>query len=297
MKATDPALAEAPPSTPSFATGISLARLAAGVFILTVLGFTWATGAMVGRPSLMNYFGFFTNSTSLLAALIYIGVGACGAISGRVPTWLMEAKGVIAASLIVVGVGYNSLPGVGTAPGWVSALLHAIFPIAVVLDWALVGDRPLMMWSKLWLVLPYPALWLAMIQYRWATDRWVPYWFMHPSHGPLSLTLRMGGVLLGLVAAAVVIWALSRYRGVFAASSSGAEPSNAESSGMGSAASAESTIGSASAAIAAPSGASGAGEPSSAASASPSGSGSSASSAPSAASSGEGSSRSSIAAR
>ena len=125
----------------------------------------------------MDYLGFFTNSTSLLASLIFIACGVVGIRGLRRPSWLDEQRAVAVSCVILVGVGYNVLPGVGTAPGWVSTLLHAVVPIVVTLDWVLVGDRPMLPWRRLWLVLPYPLLWLAMIQYRWATDQWVPYWY------------------------------------------------------------------------------------------------------------------------
>ena len=193
---------------------IGWARLAGGTTILTVLGYTYGAGAMAGRASLMNFFGFFTNSTNLLAALIFIVAGVATILGYRSRAWLADLRAIAVTSLIVVGVGYNALPGVGTAPGWVSVLLHAVVPVAVTLDWLFVGDRRPVAWSQLWLVLPYPVLWLAMIQYRWATDQWVPYWYVHPSHGPLTLGLRMGVVLAGLLFAAVVVWMLSRFRGL-----------------------------------------------------------------------------------
>lgn len=192
---------------------IGWARLTGGIAVLTVLGYTYGMGALEGRGSIMNFFGFFTNSTNLLSALIFIVAGATTVLGYPAKAGLADLRAIAATCLIVVGVGYNALPGVGTAPGWVSVLLHAVVPIAVTLDWVLVGDRRPVAWVKLWLVLPYPLLWLAMIQYRWATDQWVPYWYMHPSHGALSLSLRMGGVLAGLVAVAVIVWKVSRYRG------------------------------------------------------------------------------------
>ena len=160
----------------------------------------------------MDYLGFFTNSTSLLASLIFIACGVVGIRGLRRPSWLDEQRAVAVSCVILVGVGYNVLPGVGTAPGWVSTLLHAVVPIVVTLDWVLVGDRPMLPLRRLWLVLPYPLLWLAMIQYRWATDQWVPYWYMHPSQGALSLSLRIGAVLAGLFVAAGAVWMASRYR-------------------------------------------------------------------------------------
>ena len=37
-------------------------------------------------------------------------------------------------------------------------------------------------------------------------------WYMHPSQGALSLSLRIGAVLAGLFVAAGAVWMASRYR-------------------------------------------------------------------------------------
>lgn len=195
-------------------TAVGLIRLLSGTGILAVLGYTYALGIAAGRTSLLNFFGFFTNSTSLLMALVLIVVGSYMAIGAEPPRWLTAARAAISASLIVVGVGYNAVSAVGTAPAWVSLLLHTILPIAVVLDWALVGDRHALDWRWVWLVLPYPAAWLMMIRWRWNTHEWLPYGFMDPAHGTLVLALGFTGVLAGLLLAAALVWWLSGYAGL-----------------------------------------------------------------------------------
>lgn len=213
-----------PPATPRsdasalypqrFWTIVGLARLSLGIGILTVLGYTYALGMGAGRTSLLNFFGFFTNSTSLLTAVVLIAIGSRLAVGVHVPAWLTLARGALAASLIVVGIGYNAVSAVGTAPAWVSFLLHTLVPAAVLLDWALVGDRVPIPWRRVWLVLPYPAAWLGITHYRWIAHEWLPYGFLHPSHGRLMLGLALVGVLVGLMLAAALVWGLSRYSGL-----------------------------------------------------------------------------------
>ncbi|SNU01320.1 hypothetical protein SAMN06298212_10955 [Ruaniaceae bacterium KH17] len=195
-------------------TAVGLIRLFSGVGILAVLGYTYALGIVAGRTSLLNFFGFFTNSSSLLAALVLITAGTHLAIGSEAPSWLATARAAIGTALLVVGVGYNASGLVGTAPAWVSLLLHTIVPIAMLLDWALIGDRGPLAWRHLWRVLVYPAAWLMMIRWRWNAHEWVPYEFLRPTHGPLALMLALAVLLAGMLLAAGLFWALSRYRGL-----------------------------------------------------------------------------------
>lgn len=194
---------------------ISLSRVALGVCVLAVLGYTYVLGIPVDGANPFNYFGYFTNLTSLLTALMFIAVGA-GGLSGLRPTHTLNAaRAALVACMIIVGVIYNTLiPGTGSAPAWVSAILHLVFPVAAVLDWALVGDRDPLPWRRLWVVLPYPLIWLAVVLVRGVTDGWVPYGFLLPSHGMAWKLAHVGGLLVALLVAAVIAWALSRVRGV-----------------------------------------------------------------------------------
>ncbi|MFJ4036682.1 Pr6Pr family membrane protein [Microbacterium sp. NPDC090007] len=123
--------------------------------------------------------------------------------------------GVGVACLVVVAVVYNGLvPGTGSAPPWVSAVLHLVFPVLVVVDFATDHDRPVLPWSRLWWVLPYPLLWGAVVLTRGATDGWVPYGFLLPERGLTSLALHVVGILALLLLAATGVWGLSRARGI-----------------------------------------------------------------------------------
>jgi hypothetical protein len=109
--------------------------------------------------------------------------------------------------LLVVVVVYNVLvPGTGSAPPWVSVILHIAFPIGVALDWALVGDRPSLPWRQIRLVLPYALVWVVVVLLRGATDGWVPYGFLLPARGLLVLTAHVIGLLCALLAAGALVW-------------------------------------------------------------------------------------------
>jgi hypothetical protein len=178
--------------------------------VLVVL-YTYALRIAVGDMNPFDFFGYFTNQTSSLTALVLIAVGGLALTGRRLPAWLSVAWGVGAACLIVVAVVYNALvPGTGSAPAWVSVALHVIFPGLVLIDIAFSSDRPWLAWKQLWWVLPYPLVWITVVLLRGATDGWVPYGFLLPERGLSSLALHVVGILMLLVVAAATVWALSQ---------------------------------------------------------------------------------------
>ncbi|MFC8191494.1 Pr6Pr family membrane protein [Cellulomonas sp. NPDC057328] len=202
-----------PPRRPPAA--VAAARVLVGVLALAVLGSSYAGQRAAGRGALADFLGYFTNLTSLLAAVLVVAVGGLALAGRAVPVALTTARGVATACLLVVAVVYNAvLPGDGGAAPWVSAVLHGVLPCVVLLDWLLVADRPALPWRRLWLVLPYPVLWLAVVLVRGATDGWVPYGFLLPERGARSLAVHVAGLLVVLLAAGALVWAVSRTRGV-----------------------------------------------------------------------------------
>ncbi|MBK0418472.1 Pr6Pr family membrane protein [Leucobacter sp. CSA1] len=196
------------------------ARVLLGVVVLGILVHAYLLEAAAGNPSPFDYFGYFTNLTSLLTCGLLITSGALlwigrterrDAADRPVPSWLAPARAAAATCMLVVGVVYSVLvPGTGSAPPWVSAALHLVFPLLVLLDWLVPdGSRP-PRWRDLWIVLPYPLAWLTVVLIRGVTDGWVPYGFLLPERGIASLVLHIAGLLLALLAAALLVWAGAR---------------------------------------------------------------------------------------
>jgi len=192
---------------------IGAVRVGIAAAVVVVLAYAYALRIGVGDSNPFDFFGYFTNQTSLLAAIVLGAVGA-RLIAGRpVPSWLATARAVVTAYLIVVAVVYNVLvPGTGSAPAWVSFLLHGVFPVLVLLDWTLIGDRPRLPWRMLWALLLYPAAWLTVVLIRGVTDGWVPYGFLLPERGLPSLGVHIAGLIAATVAAGTVVWLISRTR-------------------------------------------------------------------------------------
>ncbi|WP_347124122.1 Pr6Pr family membrane protein [Microbacterium sp. SY138] len=205
-------------AAPRPALAWELARILIGIAVVGILVYAYALRIAVGDVNPLDYFGYFTNQTSLIAAGVLISTGFLGVSGRRSPSWLTLLRGLVTAYLIIVGVIYNVLvPGTGSAPPWVSVVLHVVFPVVVVLDWLLVGDHPRLPWRLLWLLLPYPVMWLIVVLLRGVTDGWVPYGFLLPERGPLSLLLHIVVLLAAVLLAGVLVWSASRFRGVWSA--------------------------------------------------------------------------------
>ncbi|WP_091233772.1 Pr6Pr family membrane protein [Microbacterium sp. 3J1] len=193
---------------------IAVGRLVVAASVLVVLGVAYVLGIPAEGASPFDYFGYFTNLTCLLAALVLAVTAALILYERPVPRRLVDARAVVVSCIIIVGLVYNVLvPGTGSAPPWVGVTLHVVFPAALVVDWLLVGDRPPLPWSRLWIVLPYPLLWLIVVLIRGVTDGWVPYGFLLPERGAASLLMHTAGLLAALLAAGAAVWALSRIPG------------------------------------------------------------------------------------
>ncbi|PPG39270.1 Pr6Pr family membrane protein [Pseudoclavibacter sp. RFBA6] len=193
---------------------VGVMRIGVGLAVISMLASTYVGRIGVGDSNPFDFFGYFTNQTSLIASGLLIAAGVLAMLGRDAPAWLAVLRGVATSCMIIVGVIYNTLvPGTGSAPPWVSAILHVVFPAYIVLDWLLVGDRPRLPWNRLWVVLPYPLLWMLVVLLRGATDGWVPYGFLLPEHGPASLFLHVAGLLGALLVAAVLVWWASRFRG------------------------------------------------------------------------------------
>jgi len=188
-------------------------RVLVGLVVLAVLIHTYLLGAPRDGYNFFDYFGYFTNLTSALTACMLVVSGVLG-LTSRPALWVVSARAVLTTCMLIVGVIYNTLvPGTGTAPAWVSVTLHIVFPVIVLIDWVLGPGRRVLAWSKLWIVIPYPLLWLMIVLVRGATDGWVPYGFLLPSRGVFSLIAHVVGLLVTLVVAGAFVWWTSRLPG------------------------------------------------------------------------------------
>ncbi|MCM6763405.1 Pr6Pr family membrane protein [Rathayibacter sp. ZW T2_19] len=199
------------PAGASTPVAVAVLRISTALVVLAVLGYAYGLRLAAGDGNPFDYFGYFTNQTSALLAVVLLASGATAIAGLRSSPAFDLVRGIATASLIVVGAIYNTLvPGTGSAPPWVSVLLHVVLPLLAVLDWALVPDRRRLRWSALPVVLVHPLVWLVVVLIRGRTDGWVPYGFLLPANGTPSLVLHVVGLSAAVLAAGAAVWALSR---------------------------------------------------------------------------------------
>ena len=199
------------PVVPVVAT-VRLGGAALGVTAITASFFDTASRETVNP---FNFFGFFTMQSNIILAVV-LAVTAVVSLTGRTqPPTLQLARACGTTYIVVVGIVYNTLlaniPG-GVSLEWANTILHVVMPIYAALDWFIVGDRTPLAWSRLWIVTIYPVLWIAVVLVRGATDGWVPYPFLDPLTGYVSVTIYCVAIAAGTVVAAAMIWAASRWR-------------------------------------------------------------------------------------
>lgn len=202
-------------SPPIASHALGFSRALVGVLTIGILAYAYALRITAGDGNPFDYFGYFTNQTTLFAAVVLI-IAGIAALRGRPEDdRRILLRAVATTYLIVVGVIYNVLvPGTGSAPPWVSAALHIALPLLLLADWTFASDRRPLAWRMLWIVLPYPLVWLTVVLLRGVTDGWVPYGFLLPERGAASLWLHIAGLLSAMLASAALVWALSRTRPV-----------------------------------------------------------------------------------
>ncbi|MEO7122498.1 MAG: Pr6Pr family membrane protein [Lacisediminihabitans sp.] len=185
-------------------------RIAAAVISLAAVAATFFDTAARTAINPFNFFGFFTVQSNIFTAIVLLAVGVVGISHRKRSAGLNLAFAAATTYIVVVGMVYNTLL-VGQAGGidvpWANTVLHVIVPIYVAVDWLLFGDRRQIPFTRVWIILIYPVVWLLVVLLRGATDGWVPYPFLAPATGYGSVAVYC--VIIAAVIAAVgllVLW-------------------------------------------------------------------------------------------
>ena len=147
-----------------------------------------ATIAAIGSVNPFNFFGFFTVQSNVIGAVVAV-IGGIRLLRGSMPStaWVV-VRWSTATYLVLVGVVFWALLApLGAAGGiplpWANLVLHALTPVAALVDLLLAPDRLRPPARMLPIVLIYPIVWTAVVLVRGATDGWVPYPFLDPAQG------------------------------------------------------------------------------------------------------------------
>jgi hypothetical protein len=152
---------------------------------LTLAAIATQLGDLAARGTLnpVNFFSYFTIQSNLIGVVAFgwsaVGVGR----PARGPDLLRGAATVYLTVTFVVFALLLSGTDVDTAIPWVNSVLHGVFPIAVVLDWALVPPRSSISVRESLVWLSYPIAWVAYTMLRGPIAAWYPYPFLDPANG------------------------------------------------------------------------------------------------------------------
>lgn len=204
----------------SLRLGTALARLAWGLVTAVAILVTFVDTAGRGHVNPFNFFGYFTIQSNSMLAVVAIAAGLLGLLRpGLEPRWLLPARALVTMCMVIVGVVYAVLLApLGAAGGvpvpWANWVMHIAGPLLVVVDWAFVREPRALPWRVAWLLLLYPAVWVAVVLVRGATDGWVPYPFLRPDqgYGVVSIYVLVIALAFAAVSFAVVGWSRTRAR-------------------------------------------------------------------------------------
>ena len=156
----------------------------------------------LGLRGFVQFASYFTNLSNAGFVLVALGLAV---LPGRVTssTWFVVARGTVAISMVLTGLGYAALlrdtAGLFANP-WINHVLHAIMPLIALIDWlAFPPDAPQLRFaSSVWRWLLYPTVWVAYtFLHGWATG-WYPYPFIDPREHGYTV---MSAILVGVFAA------------------------------------------------------------------------------------------------
>lgn len=194
-----------------------IAVLRAAVAVATIVAIVATTLDTASRTPInpFNFFGYFTIQSNIITCVALL-LAAFATFTGRRQTpGLQLLRAAATTYIVIVGLVYNTLlaglPG-GVELEWANTIMHVIMPLYAGIDWLLFGDRRALAWKRLWLVLIYPVVWLAVVLVRGATDGWVPYPFLDPSQGYGVVALFALGIAAAFGVVGSLVWALSRVR-------------------------------------------------------------------------------------
>jgi hypothetical protein len=159
-----------------------------------------------------NFFSYFTVLSNVLAVVVLL---CTGLVDPPGLGW-QYFRGAVTLYMVITGIVYNTLltkAEVGVR-GWENAVVHAVLPLVMLLDWLLaqpprlVPARPSLGW------LAFPLVYAGYSLIRGPIVDWYPYPFIDPRpHGYLQLTITcivLAAVMAGLAIGVGRLLLLSR---------------------------------------------------------------------------------------
>lgn len=191
----------------------SAVRLAGAGLIVAALAATTYAAVRDGVFVLWNFFGFFTIQSNVIGVVVLL---IAGRFTGTPrPRWVELARACATVYLVIVGLVYWTLlvgVDVQIAYPWANVVLHGCSSVLMLADWLIEGPRTRLAQRDSWVVLGYPVVWLVVVAIRGATDGWVPYPFLDPDNGYLSVSVVALGIAAVGYGLGLVVFRLTRWR-------------------------------------------------------------------------------------
>ncbi len=188
-------------------------RVLGAALIIAALAANVVRHLDLGDFSVFDTFGYFSQQTNILAtALLIVVVPYTGK---RRPLWLEYARASVATYLVIVTVVFWTLLGgfeAGDPYRWSTLTMHGISCVILLADWLLEGPREAHPIRRVWVVLLYPSLWIAVALVRGATDGWIPYPFLERKNGYAPVGIVVGGIVVIGLAIGTILFRLTRWR-------------------------------------------------------------------------------------
>jgi hypothetical protein len=148
----------------------------------------------------VNYLGYFTNLSNIVAAGILI-ISAFYVLGGRKPSPKDDLiRGAATLYMAITGIVYVTLltgEDLGLLQPWINILFHIVMPVAVVADWLYRPPRSALTvkHASSWLAFPFVFLVYSLI--RGAIVGWYPYPFLDPGKagGYAGVVVYCNGIL------------------------------------------------------------------------------------------------------
>ncbi|MFF2369077.1 Pr6Pr family membrane protein [Agromyces sp. NPDC058110] len=217
----------------AFALAWAVLRVAVAVAIIAAIVVTyqgssgfWRAEAFEDLVTLnVNFFSYFTIESNLLATVVLL-IGAGLAVAGRLPDpgWFAVLRACATTYMAITGIVYNLLlrgipvTGGGDSQPWTNEVMHVVAPVFLVLDWLLAPGRRRLEWSRIWVILAFPIVWVAYTLLRGplvfdqvkAVQSWYPYPFLNPAvqaNGYLGVAFWVVVISCAFAAvASLVVW-------------------------------------------------------------------------------------------
>jgi hypothetical protein len=154
---------------------LAVVRVTAATVVLAAIGYDMVNQARDGSAELINTLSYFTVQSNLIGAAVLL----YAASRWRRPAtatldWL---RGAAVVYLVVTMVIYNVLLATSDPMTWTNAVVHVLFPIYLVIDWAVDPPGARIGWRRGILWLAYPTLYIVYAFARGALTGWYPYPF------------------------------------------------------------------------------------------------------------------------